>query len=132
MYRKKVYNPIDYIIMPPKSMQQKNRLNKAKKILDNIVSRLKQDYEPEQIILFGSYAYGKPTDESDLDLLIVKDTDEPLLARWVRVRKLVSDLRKGIAFSPIIITPSELEKRLGKGDPFFEEILLRGKKLYAR
>ncbi|MCZ7403456.1 MAG: nucleotidyltransferase domain-containing protein, partial [Candidatus Methanoperedens sp.] len=50
-------------------MQEKNRIKGAKKILDNIVNRLKQDYEPEQIILFGSYAYGKPTDESDIDLL---------------------------------------------------------------
>lgn len=74
-------------------MQQKNRIKAAKKILDNIVNRLRQDYEPEQIILFGSYAYGKPTDESDLDLLIVKDTSEPILARWMKVRKLVSDLR---------------------------------------
>lgn len=82
----------------------------VRKILDNIVSRLRQDYEPEQIILFGSYAYGNPTDESDLDLLIVKDTCEPILARWMRVRKLVSDLRKGVAFSPIVVTPSELEK----------------------
>ncbi len=113
-------------------MQEKSRTEKARKILDNIVSRLKQDYDPEQIILFGSYAYGSPTEESDLDLLIIKDTSEPILARWTRVRKLVSDLRKGFAFSPIVVTPLELEKKLGKGDPFFEEILRKGKKLYAR
>lgn len=113
-------------------MEQKNRIKEARKTLKNIVNRLKQDYKPEQIILYGSYAYGNPTDESDLDLLIVKDTPEPILMRWMRVRRLVSDLRKGFAFSPIIITPSELENRLGKGDSFFEEILRRGKKLYAR
>lgn len=113
-------------------MQPENRINKARKILDNIVNRLRQDYDPEQIILFGSYAYGNPTEESDIDLLIVKDTSEPVLVRWVRVRKLVSDLRRGFAFSPIIVTPAELENRLGKGDPFFEEILRKGKKLYAR
>jgi predicted nucleotidyltransferase len=113
-------------------MQQKNRINKAKKILNNIVTRLKQDYDPEQIILFGSYAYGNPTDESDIDLLIVKDTQESVLERWVKVRKLVSELRKGFAFSPIIVTPLELKRRLGKGDQFFEEIMKRGKKLYAR
>lgn len=113
-------------------MQPKNRITEARKILENIVSRLRQDYNPEQIILFGSYAYGNPTDESDLDLLIVKDTREPILARWVKVRKLVSDLRRGFAFSPIVVTPSELENRLKKGDLFFEEILRRGKKLYVR
>ena len=113
-------------------MQDKNRIDDARAIIDNIVSRLRRDYEPEQIILFGSYAYGNPNDESDLDLLIVKETNEPILARWSNVRKLVSDLRKGFGFSPIVITPSELEKRLGKGDQFFEEILSRGKKLYVR
>jgi len=104
-------------------MQEKNRNDEVIKILDNIVNRLKQYYEPEQIILFGSYAYGNPTDESDLDLLIIKETQEPILARWARVRKLVSDLRKGFAFSPIVITPSEFENRLRKNDSFFEEIL---------
>ncbi len=113
-------------------MQSKNRTNEAKKILNNIVIRLKQDYDPEQIILFGSYAYENPTDESDIDLLIVKDTQESVLERWVKVRKLVSELRKGFAFSPIIVTPLELKSRLGKGDQFFEEIMRRGKKLYAR
>lgn len=113
-------------------MQPENRINKARKTLENIVNRLRRDYDPEQIILFGSYAYGNPTEESDIDLLIVKDTSEPVLARWVRVRKLVSDLRRGFAFSPIIVTPAELENRLGKGDPFFEEILRNGKKLHAR
>lgn len=113
-------------------MQPKNRIIEAKKILNNIVTRLRQDYDPEQIILFGSYAYGNPTDESDIDLLIVKDTNESVLARWVMVRKLVSELRKGFAFSPIIVTPPELETRIDMVDPFFEEILRRGKKLYAR
>ncbi len=113
-------------------MPQKNRTTEAKKILNNIVTRLRQDYDPEQIILFGSYAYGNPTDESDIDLLIVKDTNESVLERWVRVRKMVSELRTGFAFSPIIVTPSELETRLGKCDSFFEEIVKRGKKLYAR
>ncbi|MCX9010598.1 MAG: nucleotidyltransferase domain-containing protein [Candidatus Methanoperedens sp.] len=113
-------------------MQPENRISKARKTLENIVNRLRRDYDPEQIILFGSYAYGNPTEESDIDLLIVKDTSEPILARWVRVRKLVSDLRRGFAFSPIIVTPAELENRLGKGDPFFEGILKRGKKLYTR
>ena len=113
-------------------MQKKNQTNKVKKILNNIVDRLKQDYNPEQIILFGSYAYGNPTEESDIDLLIVKDTQESILARWMSVRKLVTDLRKGIAFSPIIVTPSELKFMLDKEDPFFIDILQKGKKLYVR
>ena len=113
-------------------MNKINHIKYVRKQIENIISKLKQDYDPEQIILFGSYAYGNPTDESDIDLLIIKDTQEPILARWMSVRKLVTDLRKGLAFSPIIVTPSELKIRLDKGDPFFEEILQKGKKLYVR
>lgn len=113
-------------------MKEQSRIEEARKILDDIVRRLSRDYEPEQMILFGSYAYGEPTDESDIDLLIVKDTGESPLQRWTNVRKLVSDLRIGFAFSPLVVTPSELEKQLKKGDSFFEDILVKGKKLYAR
>lgn len=113
-------------------MNNKNHIKKVREKIETIISKLKQDYDPEQIILFGSYAYGNPTDESDIDLLIIKDTQEPILARWMSVRKLVTDLRKGLAFSPIIVTPSELKIRLDKGDPFFKEILQKGKKLYVR
>ena len=113
-------------------MNKKNHIINVRKQIEIIINKLKQDYDPDQIILFGSYAYGNPTDESDIDLLIIKNTQEPILDRWMSVRRLVTDLRKGLAFSPIIVTPSELKIRLEKGDPFFEEILKKGKKLYVR
>ena len=113
-------------------MNKKNHIINVRKQIEIIINKLKQDYDPDQIILFGSYAYGNPTDESDIDLLIIKNTQEPILDRWMSVRRLVTDLRKGLAFSPIIVTPSELKIRLEKGDPFFEEILQKGKKLYVR
>ncbi len=47
-----------------------------KNILDRVIELLKEKYTPEKIILFGSYACGKPTKESDVDLLIV--VKEPL------------------------------------------------------
>lgn len=101
-------------------------------LLNRIVEVLQERYQPEQIILFGSYAYGEPTAESDIDLLIVKDTDKPFHRRWVEVCQLVADLRRGFAFSPFVVTPKELEERLELGDPFFREILAKGKVLYAR
>ncbi|MDQ1298686.1 MAG: uncharacterized protein QG558_1225 [Campylobacterota bacterium] len=44
-------------------------------VKDEIVERLKS-LNPDKIILFGSYAYGKPTEDSDIDLFLVKDTDD--------------------------------------------------------
>ncbi|HIE00775.1 MAG TPA: nucleotidyltransferase domain-containing protein [Thiotrichaceae bacterium] len=113
-------------------MEDHNRVEEARKILVDVVRKLSKDYEPEQMILFGSYAYGEPTTNSDIDLLIIKDSAESPLKRWTRVRKLVSDLRRGFAFSPLVVTPSELEKRLKKGDPFFKDIMNNGKKLYDK
>lgn len=52
--------------------------------LNKIVKRVIDTYEPEKITLFGSYAYGKPDADSDLDLLIIKETSERFIVRYNR------------------------------------------------
>ena len=47
--------------------------NKIRKVIDEIVRKLKTKYRPERVILFGSFANGKPTKDSDIDLLIIKE-----------------------------------------------------------
>jgi predicted nucleotidyltransferase len=100
--------------------------------IEQIVKRIVDQYRPEQIILFGSYAYGKPDAGSDVDMLIVKETDERPIDRRVAVRRMAYIPRRGLPFSPLVITPQELAKRLEIGDPFYHEILARGKVLYAQ
>ena len=102
-----------------------------KDIIPELVEKIKKDYKPQKIILFGSYAYGKPTRDSDIDLLIIKDTKERPIDRRVRVRRIV-DIRKPISFSPLVVTPKELKFRLNAGDQFFKEIVDKGRELYAR
>lgn len=104
----------------------------TRRIIDEMVRRLVDEYQPERIILFGSMAYGEPGEDSDIDLLIIKETSEPPLERRVRVRRLVFDLQDGVPFSPLVLTREELERRLAKGDQFYEEIVSRGRTLYAR
>jgi len=99
--------------------------------LDKIVSRLVDTYRPEKIILFGSYAYGKPNADSDLDLLIIKKSSERFIDRWVNVRRIVSDPKRSISFEPIVLTPDEVKERLAIGDQFIKEIITRGEILYA-
>lgn len=101
-------------------------------ILKAVVQRIKSAYQPEKIILYGSYAYGNPDEGSDIDLLVIKDTDERPIDRRVTVRRLISDLRHGYPFSSIVITPGEINKRLEIGDQFFQEILSKGRVLYGR
>jgi predicted nucleotidyltransferase len=100
--------------------------------LDEIVDQLIRDYRPQQIILFGSLASGEAREESDIDLLIIKETGEAPLDRRVRVHRLVSRADRRIPFSPLVLTPQELAQRLALGDPFYHEIMQHGKVLYVR
>ena len=90
-----------------------------------------REFHPEKIILFGSYAYGKPNADSDLDLLIIKETSERFIDRWTNIRKIVSDPKRSIPFEPIVLTPREVDERLAMGDQFIEEIMTKGEVLYA-
>ncbi len=101
-------------------------------LLRVIVRVLITEYQPERIILFGSHAYGEPDAASDIDLLILKETDKSFPKRWAEVCELAADIVGAIPFSPLVLTPTELEERRTKGDQFFEEILTKRKVLYAR
>lgn len=94
--------------------------------IDKIVKQLKQ-YKPEKIILFGSYAYGKPHEDSDVDLILVKKTKDPFLDRMVKVQSL---LRTTTPVDAFIFTPEELEK--AKVSSFVvQEAVERGKVIYG-
>jgi len=104
----------------------------TREIINAMVRRLVEEYQPERIILFGSMAHGEPDEASDIDLLIIKETSEPPLERRVRVRRLVSDPKRRVPFSPLVLTPEELADRLALRDPFYREILEEGRVVYAR
>ena len=88
-----------------------------------IGKKIKQEYRAERVILFGSYARGDATEDSDVDVLVVARTKERFFERMATVRRLIRDLRDGLPVSPIVLTPGELEKRRQAGDPFVREIL---------
>jgi len=101
-------------------------------ILSEVVKVLKRGYKPLRIILFGSHAYGTPTEDSDIDLLIVKNTKRRRGDRIVIVKRLLYDPNREIPISPLIYTPSELEERLKLGDNFIQEVLQKGIILYEK
>jgi predicted nucleotidyltransferase len=96
-----------------------------------IVDRLVDGYAPVRVILFGSRANGEAHEDSDIDLLIVKDTDEPPLRRWMEVKRLLRDRDRRVAVSPLVYTPRELEQRLAIDDSFVQEALATGEVLYG-
>ena len=112
-------------------MARRRQRSFEEELVQRVVHRLRARYQPLQIILFGSYAYGRPHKDSDLDLLIVKETEKPFLQRLFEVRRLMSPLLDGYPFDPIVMTPRELKRRLQRGDQFFQEIVQKGKLLYG-
>lgn len=105
---------------------------KIKEVIWAVVEKIKKEYQPEKIILFGSYAYGKPSSDSDLDIFIIKQTDKERRERFVEVKRLVYDPKRKIVFSPLVYTPKEVKDRISLGDDFVNEILEKGDVLYAR
>ncbi len=108
-----------------------NKHDDNRAVIQKIVERLVAEYPPEKIILFGSYAYGQPSPDSDIDLLIIKATGEDFFERLHMVRRATVGTHPSVPFDPIVLTPTELEDRLEAGDQFVREILDKGEVLYA-
>lgn len=105
--------------------------NKIRAVIQKIVRSLVVEYAPEKIILFGSYAYGQPDADSDIDLLIIKRTKERFFKRLDTVRQVATGTHPHIPFEPIVLTPEEVERRLKSGDQFLSEVIQKGEVLYA-
>jgi predicted nucleotidyltransferase len=90
--------------------------------------QLGERFHPERIILFGSYAYGQPPADSDVDLLVVMPA----------ASDVNQSIRMTMAFEPIfpldliVRTPAKLRRRLAEGDRFLQEVVTRGKVLYEK
>lgn len=104
---------------------------KAQKIIQDILQKLLDEYPPQKVILFGSYAYGNPDSNSDLDLLIIKETSDRFLDRWVTVQRLLTGIHRSLPVETFVLTPREVESRLAVGDQFIREIVQKGDVLYA-
>ena len=87
-----------------------------------------REFHPLQVVLFGSFAYGKPTEDSDADLLVVMDIPENDTRRQaVAIRQRIP---RRFRMDLIVRTPRELAFRVAHNDWFYREILERGKILY--
>jgi len=99
-----------------------------KEEIKKIIDQIKDKYKPKKIILFGSFARGKPNKNSDIDLLIIKDTKKDYYQRIPEVRSLLHNIDR--AFDILVMTQKEVAKRLKLGDFFIEDILKKGKVIY--
>ena len=108
-------------------LEHKRELEKElQRIMDIIILK----YRPEKVILFGSYAYGNPTPNSDVDLLIILETDKPRKERVIAVSLLLYPRRFPVDI--LVKTPQEIEDELQQGNFFLQEIIDKGRVLYER
>lgn len=92
-----------------------------------ISDKIVKEYQPEKIILFGSWAWGTPNQDSDVDLFIVKKTND--------IRKTTREIDgyffpRFLPMDIIVYTPSQLKKELDLEEPFVSKITKRGKILF--
>jgi len=107
-----------------------NRKRIPMRAIRAVVRHIARQFSPEAIILFGSYAYGKPTPWSDVDLLVVMETPKGELETAMEI---IESLPPTL-FSVDILArdPKTINHRKALGDTFMREITSKGQTLYAR
>ena len=100
------------------------------KTLDEIRDRLVNSYAPDRIILFGSRSTGTATEESDYDLLILKETSIRPIDRRIEVETILGD--RAVPLDILVYTPQEMNYLYSIGSPFIEEVIETGRVLYMR
>lgn len=95
--------------------------------VDDFVHRLVEEYEPEKVILFGSYAYGEATDDSDVDLLVVMPQERSNARKSVEIR---FKLRPGFPLDLLVRSAEHVAQRVAWNDFFMRDVVEKGKVLY--
>ena len=90
------------------SGQRENSFMDTEQSIKNMVGKIAELFKPERIILFGSQAYGQPTADSDIDLMVIMRTEAPPHKRAIPIRRALKGL--GPANDIIVKTPEEFER----------------------
>ena len=95
--------------------------------IKELCSQIVEQFRPQKVILFGSYAYGLPNADSDIDLLIVMPFAGRVHEQAVKIRK---GLKSSLPIDLLVRTPEEVRERIEMEDFFMREIVEQGKILY--
>lgn len=96
-------------------------------LIERIGEHIARDFRPERIILFGSYAYGEPGPDSDVDLLVVMPFEGK---EWRMAAEILNRVNPPFPVDLLARTPQQVQERVHLGDAFMAEILARGEVLY--
>ena len=115
---------------PPHKPGNGKSIRIPRREINAVVKRIAEKFDPERIILFGSYAYGAPQSYSDVDLLVVLKTKERPLAKQLEISRALSPHPFGMDI--LVYAPREIKSRITMGDYFLREIVSKGKVMYER
>jgi predicted nucleotidyltransferase len=99
-----------------------------------LVDRIKE-FDPGKIILFGSYANGNQTDDSDIDLFVVKDVEiKDVRDMRLNIRKHLWDIiyNQRVPVDLLLDSAQHIEDRIKLGDSIYKEIMTKGRIIYAK
>lgn len=99
----------------------------SRKAIKMFVQQVVRQFHPQRVILFGSYAYGRPTKDSDVDLLVIIPHSGHSAVKSAKIRQ---QIRAGFPMDLLVRNPGTIRQRLAMGDQFIKEIIQRGKSLY--
>jgi predicted nucleotidyltransferase len=104
-----------------------NRTRIPQEAIQSVVDQIVAGFRPEKIILFGSYVYGTPRPESDLDLCVIMETS---LSETEQAATICRSIQYRFGLDLILCKPQKLAQRLEWGDSFLKEIINQGVVLY--
>ena len=98
--------------------------------ISDIVEKITRFYNPDKVILFGSYANGNTNDDSDIDLILIKETTSPKHIRTIDIYKQLMGIKFPVDI--LVYTPEEYEKALTDKFSFLSGAIKHSKLLYER
>jgi predicted nucleotidyltransferase len=97
------------------------------KRIKDLTSQIAREFNPDKIILFGSYAYGSPRSDSDVDLLVVMPFNGNPVGKAAEVIKKINPR---FSVDLLVRRPQDIDFRLANNDCFMREVIERGRTLY--
>lgn len=104
----------------------------SREVVEQLIGQVARDMaklDPVKVILFGSFARGDYHEASDIDLLVIKETDVPFLRRGLEVLEAI-DAR--VHIEPFVYTPQEVKQMVDDQNPLILDALSEGKVIYER
>ena len=95
--------------------------------IQSLSESIVREFHPECVILFGSYAYGSPTNDSDVDLMVIL----PFKGKPIhKALEIISKVNPKIPVDLLVRTPEQVKERMAYKDWFMCEVIEKGRKLY--